>query len=129
MPIPWNVCIKKQFPAKGGTFVERLPQNITTTVPERYEEINALLNPVIDRQYQNTSSVQEMFRAMEPVPEFTTVALHRGTDLVPGPTQRVFWSEDDDTPFLRQAHTPRNHYAESMFIKDFIQCTKALAWS
>lgn len=105
---------------------------LTNSIPDdirtRYEEVDGLSEPIIDRQHRTNSSVHNTFRDMAPLPEFTSVPLLQDAGPVTALPQRVFCPTEDNRPLLLLAHIPRNHDAETLFNKDFVVLTKNLEW-
>lgn len=70
-----KVRIKKPETNNDGFIVVLLPQNIPANKLPRYEEIEALPEPVIESQHQTTSSIREKVYVV--VPFLCSLVCHR----------------------------------------------------
>lgn len=78
---PGRVHIKKPTPATDRAVVDPHRPKLPATTRERYEEIDDIPEPGIERQHRITSSIFQTFGSIVPFPEFTCVFMHSGLAL------------------------------------------------
>lgn len=105
-----NIYINKPKSTNDGMFLKQHIQNIPRNVQARYEGMQSLPEPVVERKHRPASSVYETFRTAVPLPSFIILDWNTAANLLPTLLQRASFGGDDSKPLLLLRHIPLHHY-------------------
>ena len=95
----------------------------------QFQEANARPEPVISKNYLDSSSTHEVFRDQKPTPKLVGTVARAGPSSSTAPTnQFITIPREDPTPLLRAAHIPKVHFANIFFNHAEVTAIKNLAW-
>lgn len=103
--------VKRPYPNKNGPFENSTPQSIPHEQSQRYEELEALKEPVIEDQHWRCSAVHKRLCPMWPVPGLQ-ISVHCSVeDGAPAAPALVLFQDGENHPLLCMAHILSNHFA------------------